>query len=154
VPLIERLGRLKAIGDLGSSVISQVIAIRLLPHLEPVRRLRRQELTLRRDLLLETLQQQAPSWGWKRPEGGLFVWAHVPATDTRDLAQAALRAGLIITPGTTLSVDGEHTNYLRLPFLLPPARLQAGIERLLEVWKRSGNVNAGSPPSTFERVQG
>jgi len=135
-PLIGRLGRLKAISDLGSSVISQMIAIRLMPYLEQVRSLRRQELTLRRDTLLEMLQQRVPSWRWKRPEGGLFVWVQLPEGDARDLAQEALRAGVIITPGTTLSVDGTHTNCLRLPFLLSPTRLQAGIERLIEAWER------------------
>ena len=36
MPLIERLARLKAVTDLGSSMISQLIAIRLLPHLEQI----------------------------------------------------------------------------------------------------------------------
>jgi DNA-binding transcriptional MocR family regulator len=136
VTLIERLARLKAITDLGSSLITQLLATQLLPHLEQVKRLRRQELTPRRDLLLGVLHSKAPTWNWQRPQGGLFVWAQLPAGDARDLAQEALRSGVIVTPGTILSVDETHTAWLRLPYLLPPDRLQIGLERLMEAWER------------------
>ena len=45
VPLIERLARLKALTDLGSSMISQLIALKLMASVERVKQLRRQELT-------------------------------------------------------------------------------------------------------------
>ena len=136
VPLIERLARLKAVNDMGSSIISQLIATRLLPHLELVKELRRQELTPRLDLLLELLQSRVPSWGWQRPKGGLFVWVHLPEGDIRELAQEALQEGVLVIPGTTLSVDGTHTSWLRLPFFLTPDRLQSGLERLIAAWER------------------
>ena len=135
VPLIERLARLKALTDLGSSMISQLIAMRLMASVEHVKQLRRQELTPRRNLLLEVLEQRVPSWSWQRPKGGLFVWVHLPEGDARDLAQEALHRGVIVTPGITLSVDGTHTSWLRIPFLLPPDRLQPGLERLIEAWE-------------------
>jgi DNA-binding transcriptional MocR family regulator len=135
VPLIERLARLKALTDLGSSMISQLIAMRLMASVEHVKQLRRQELTPRRNLLLEVLEQRVPSWSWRRPKGGLFVWVHLPEGDARDLAQEALHRGVIVTPGITLSVDGTHTAWLRIPFLLPPDRLQLGLERLIEAWE-------------------
>jgi DNA-binding transcriptional MocR family regulator len=134
--LIERLARLKAVNDLGSSMISQLIAVRLMPYLEQVTCLRREELVPRRDLLLELLQDGAPSWCWQRPKGGLFVWAHVPEGDVRALAQEALHQEVIVLPGTPLSVDGTHTGWLRLPFFLPPDRLQRGLERLIAAWGR------------------
>jgi DNA-binding transcriptional MocR family regulator len=135
VPLIERLARLKALTDLGSSMMSQLIATRLLPAVEHVRHLRRQELTPRRDLLLDLLEQRVPSWSWRRPKGGLFAWVRLPAGDARDLAQEALQRGVIVTPGITLSVDGTHTAWLRIPFLLPPDRLRPGVERLIDAWE-------------------
>jgi DNA-binding transcriptional MocR family regulator len=136
VPLIERLARLKAVTDLGSSMISQLIAIQLMPYLEQVKHLRRQELTPRRDLLLELLQSGMPLWSWQRPKGGLFVWVHLPEGDVRDLAQEALHGGVIVLPGTMLSVDGTHTSWLRLPIFLPPDRMQRGLERLFAAWER------------------
>jgi DNA-binding transcriptional MocR family regulator len=135
-PLIERLTRLKALTDLGSSMVSQLIAIRLMAHVEFVKQLRRKELTPRRDLLLEILARRVPSWSWRCPKGGLFVWAHLPEGDARELAQEALHRGVIVTPGTTFSVDGTHTAWLRLPFLLPSDRLELGVERLIEAWER------------------
>jgi DNA-binding transcriptional MocR family regulator len=133
-PLIERLARLKALTDLGSSMISQLIAIRLMSAIDHVKQLRRQELAPRRDLLLEVLEQRAPSWSWRRPKGGLFAWVHLPAGDARDLAQGALQRGVIVTPGITLSVDGTHTAWLRIPYLLPPDRLRSGAELLIDAW--------------------
>lgn len=135
VPLIERLARLKALTDLGSSMISQLIAIRLMAAVEHVKQLRRQELTPRRDALLEVLENRVPSWSWRRPKGGLFTWVQLPAGDARGLAQEALRQGVIVTPGITLSVDGTHTAWLRIPFLLPPDRLQSGVEHLIDAWE-------------------
>ncbi len=134
VPLVERLTRLKAVTDLGSSLISQLLAIRLMPYLDHVKQLRRQELTPRRDLLLDVLRANVPSWTWKPPKGGLFVWAKLPGGDARDFAQQALHRGVIITPGTTLSVDGTHSTWLRLPFLLPPPQLEPGLKRLMSAW--------------------
>ena len=55
--------------------------------------------------------------------------------DARELAQSALQRGVIVTPGTTLSVDGTHTEWLRLPFLLPPDQLRLGLERLIDAWE-------------------
>ena len=136
VTLIERLARLKAVADLGSSLVSQMLGVQLIPHLEKVQGLRREELTPRRDLILEILKQKAPAWHWQCPKGGLFIWVHLPLGDARDLAQVALQGGVKVTPGTTLSVDGTHNDWLRLPFLLPMDRLQTGLERLIEAWER------------------
>ncbi len=136
VTIIERLARLKAVTDLGSSLISQLLAVQLLPHLESVKQLRRAELAPRRDLILKLLEKQVPSWQCQCPKGGLFIWAQLPHGDARDLAQEAMHLGVKITPGTTLSVDESHSAWLRLPFLLPPDRLQIGIQRLIRAWER------------------
>jgi DNA-binding transcriptional MocR family regulator len=133
---IERLTRLKAVGDLGSSLISQLIAVRLMSHIDQAKRLRQRELGQRREIVMDLLRQRAPSWQWQRPPGGLFIWVRIPGTDTRDLAQEALRYNIKITPGTILSVDGSHTDWLRLPFLLPPPELQEGVHRLIDIWER------------------
>ena len=133
--LIERLARLKSVSDLGSSLVSQLLGARLMPHLAEVQQLRRAELGARRDLVMDILRRQAPAWRWQAPPGGLFIWAQLPAGDARDLAQEALRAGVKVTPGTSLSVDGTHNDWLRLPFLLAPDPLQVGLERLLGAWE-------------------
>ncbi|HKD73833.1 MAG TPA: PLP-dependent aminotransferase family protein, partial [Ktedonobacterales bacterium] len=134
---IERLARIKAVGDLGSSLLSQLIAVRLISHIEQVKQLRKRELGRRCEIVMEILRRRVPSWQWQPPSGGLFIWVQVPGTDTRDLAQEALRCNIKITPGTILSVDGTHTEWLRLPFLLPPSELQEGVLRLIDVWERS-----------------
>jgi DNA-binding transcriptional MocR family regulator len=134
--LIERLVRLKAVTDLGSSLVSQMLGVKLFPYLELVKQLRREELAPRRDLVLQVLEQKAPSWRCRSPKGGLFIWTQLPSGDARDLAQEALHCGVKVTPGSTLSVDGTHNAWLRLPFFLPTDRLQIGLDRLIEAWQR------------------
>lgn len=133
--LIERLARLKSVSDLGSSLVSQLLGARLIPHLATVQQLRRAELGARRALVMEVLRQKAPDWRWQAPPGGLFIWVQLPGGDARDLAQEALHHGVRVTPGTTFSVDGTHNDWLRLPFLLTPDRLQIGLDCLLGAWE-------------------
>lgn len=133
--LIERLARLKAVTDLGSSLVSQLLGVRLIPYLDQVKRLRCEELVPRRNLVLELLKQNLPAWHWKCPTGGLFVWVQLPAGDARDLAQASVHYGVKVTPGSTLSVDGTHNTWLRVPFLLPAEQLKLGVGRLIRAWE-------------------
>src|SRR5262249_33173123 len=113
--------------------ISQLIAARLIPRIEQVKRIRQHELGERCELVTDILRQRAPSWRWQRPTGGLFIWVQLPGIDTRELAQEALRYNMKITPGTNLSVDETHTDWLRLPFLLPPNELRDGVLRLIQM---------------------
>jgi DNA-binding transcriptional MocR family regulator len=132
--VISRLGRLKVIADLGTGFISQAIALRLMPHIDRIKAFRHQELTLQLDLLTALLQEHLPSWTWRRPDGGYFLWVRLPYGDARELAQVALRYQVVVTPGTAMSVDESYVDYLRLPFLLDAEVLRRGVERLAQAW--------------------
>lgn len=135
-PLIGRLARLKAITDLGSSVLGQLLALNLLPDLARIQGLRREELRARLERLGAEMERRLPSWSWRRPAGGLFLWAKLPRGDARALAQAALQAGVLVTPGPTLAVEETHTDYLRVSFVAAPDAISAGVARLAEAWER------------------
>lgn len=132
--LITRLGRLKVIADLGTGTLTQAIALRLLQHIEQVKEARRQQLQARLELVTTLLQTYLPTWTWTPPAGGFFLWIRLPAGDAGEFAQIALRFAVVITPGTVMSVDDSHAQYLRLPFLLAPDVLERGIQRLAEAW--------------------
>ncbi len=134
-PMIERLARLKSANDLGSPLLTQAIAARLLGSIEQVRLLRRHQLKPRRDLMASLLREFLPDWRFRAPAGGLFLWVKLPAGDSREFAQVALRHGILILPGPTMSATEQHAPFIRLPFLAEEEMLRTGVRRLSAGWR-------------------
>jgi len=67
--------------------------------------------------------------------GGLFLWVKLPSGDSREFAQVALRHGVLILPGPTMSAAGQHAPFIRVPFLAEPKSLRAGVRRLSAAWR-------------------
>ena len=134
-PMIERLGRIKTAQDLGSPLVSQAVGARLIHAMPEAQRLRREQLRPRRALLAQLLKKHLPQWQFRIPEGGFFFWVRLPDGDARELAQVALRHGVLILPGSTMSAAGLYTRFVRLPFLADPEVLRDGIARLAGAWR-------------------
>ena len=134
-PMIERLGRIKTAHDLGSPLVSQAVGARLIHAMPLAQRLRREQLRPRRALLAQLLRKHLPQWQFSIPEGGFFLWVRLPDGDARELAQVALRHGVLILPGSMLSAAGLYTRFLRLPFLADPEVLGDGVARLAGAWR-------------------
>ncbi|HEY7389607.1 MAG TPA: PLP-dependent aminotransferase family protein [Bryobacteraceae bacterium] len=133
--IIERLARVKSAADLGSALLPQAIAVRLLREIERVRTLRRQELKPRRDLLAALLRNRLPDWKFRISPGGLFLWVKLPAGDSRRFAQTALRHGVVILPGPVMSPTERFESFIRVPFIAEPESLRKGIDRLAAAWR-------------------
>ena len=87
------------------------------PNLERVQGL----LRVRRDAMLEALEQDLPAATWSRPQGGYFVWVELP----RELAVAP---GVTFVPGTDF---GGAPNTARLAFsYVSPDEIREGVRRL------------------------
>ena len=134
-PIIEQLARLKSANDLGSPLLTQAIGVRLLAAIDQVRLLRRRQLKPRRDLLAGLLRRFLPDWKFRLPAGGLFLWVKLPAGDSREFAQVALRYGTLVLPGPTMSQAQQHARFIRLPFLAEDETLRAGVRRLAAAWR-------------------
>jgi DNA-binding transcriptional MocR family regulator len=143
-PVIERLARIKIAHDIGSPLQTQAVGAQLVRATAEVQRLRREQLRPRRTLLAQLLKRQLPQWRFKLPEGGLFFWTRLPAGDARELAQVALRHGVLILPGSTMSAAGLYTRYVRLPFVADPDVLRDGIARLAGAWREYQAAPAGA----------
>jgi DNA-binding transcriptional MocR family regulator len=139
-PVIAQLGRVKAVADLGTSLISQAVAVNLLADTERIGKLRRSELISRLDLMHDLLDHRLPEWRWRRPEGGLSVWIQLPDGSSAELAQIARRHGVLIAPGTVMSPTGRFDEYIRLPFDHQPEVLEQGIGRLARAWRAYRDV--------------
>lgn len=133
--IVERLVRLKIAIDLGGPLLTQAIAVRLLAEIEVVRKLRRQQLKPRRELLAALLREHLPDWKFRVSSGGLFLWVKLPGGDARELAQTALRHGVVILPGPLMSGTGRYASFIRIPFIAEPESLRTGIRRLAAAWR-------------------
>jgi DNA-binding transcriptional MocR family regulator len=142
--VIDRLARLKAALDLGSPLWTQAVAVRLIAAIPEARKLRRQQLLPRRNLLADLVKKRLPDWEFRLPSGGFFLWARLPRGDARELSQLALRHGVLILPGSMMSASGMQSRYVRLPFLAEPATLRLGIDRLAAAWSEYQNSTRSS----------
>jgi DNA-binding transcriptional MocR family regulator len=133
--LITRLGQHKVAADLGSSMVSQVLACRLLPDHEAVKARRAQMLRSRLDLLEKLLHERIPEWRWHRPEGGLSLWVRITSGDANAFAEQALRHGVAITPGSDLAPDDAFQDHIRLNYVVEEALIEAAVDRLAAAWK-------------------
>ncbi|HEX8008366.1 MAG TPA: PLP-dependent aminotransferase family protein [Trebonia sp.] len=132
--VIAQLGPLKAVADLGCSLVSQAIAAGMLADVDRIGDLRRAELTERLALLEDLLHDMLPDWRWRQPKGGPSIWARLPAGSSAELAQVAGRHGVLIAPGPLMSPTGRFDEFVRLPFDHEPAVLREGVRRLASAW--------------------
>lgn len=131
-----RLGRLKVMSDLGTSVPSQLLAQRVLDSFDRIASFRQRQLQEKCELLCRQLAEHLPQWTFVKPSGGLCLWAHLPFGDSTIFAQFAARAGARVLPGSSMTVDGSCTDYVRLPFTVETEVIEAGVKRLAAAWSR------------------
>jgi DNA-binding transcriptional MocR family regulator len=132
--VIAQLGHVKASADLGTSIVSQAIAVRLLEQADRVRSLRQAEVAEGLECLEALLAQHLPSWSWRRPVGGLSLWVQLPHGSAGELARYALRNGVAIVPGSVMSPRGAFDDHLRLPIGRDPQTMAVAIRRLGDAW--------------------
>jgi DNA-binding transcriptional MocR family regulator len=135
-PVALRFARVKAIQDLGSSVVSQALAQRLLvvAAREGFVDRRRGELRHRYEVLAGALTSALPDWSWAEPSGGLSLWVQLPGADAEAFARTALHHGVAVAGPAALSTDGRHADRIRLSFSASPDVLRSGVERLALAW--------------------
>lgn len=133
-PIIARLAPLKTMADLGSSVPSQAVALKLFRDAERIRAMRRREIAERLERLLRELERQLPSWTYTRPAGGLSLWVRLPHGSAAEFARVALRHGVSVLPGNLASPEGRFADHLRLPFVLECEVIREGVDRLARAW--------------------
>ncbi|MEV4753977.1 PLP-dependent aminotransferase family protein [Micromonospora sp. NPDC049559] len=93
----------------------------------------------RRDALLDALRDLMPEGtSWTEPQGGLFVWATLPAgLDSKAMMPRAIAARVAYVPGTGFYADGGGASHMRLNFSFPPPeRIREGVRRLASVMEQ------------------
>lgn len=147
--LVPRLVHERMLRDLGTAALDQLVVAAALEGGDIDLRARTEDLRHRRDALLSAVARRLPDWSVTRPDGGLSVWATLPAPLSSALTAVAEDEGLTLTPGPrffpTQPALGER--HLRLPFGLPAERLEDAVERLGRAWDR---VSAGQTVGATE----
>lgn len=133
----------KTVADLGSPLISQLVAVKLLARIDEIRAERRVELRPRRDQLCAMLAEHFPEWEFRVPSGGLSVWVTLPYGNADEFAEVALRHGVAVVPGPSLSVDEGNRRCLRLVFARPESDIDRGVDRLRSAWEAYAPTTSG-----------
>jgi DNA-binding transcriptional MocR family regulator len=157
--VLDRLMAARVALDLGSPVLEQLVAARLLHRREELWTDRRVGLREQRDALADALGAALPQWRFRLPRGGLTVWCELPAGDRRGGAVALVtegeRRGVVVSPGPVFAVDGGLDAFVRVPYSRPPDQLRLAVDRLAEAWaavRESGPRSAPRPGTRRTRV--
>ena len=119
--------------NLNQAVVDQFLRRDLLPdHIRSICRGYGEQLRL----MLSKLSEFPGDVRYTRPQGGLFVWAELPAhLNAKDLLGQAIERKVAYVPGTHFCVDGGHENTLRLNFSnSTPDQIITGMEILREIF--------------------
>jgi DNA-binding transcriptional MocR family regulator len=131
--------------DMGTPIVEQLAAARLLGMADDVLPERREILRARRALLLALLHQHLPDWRPLPGGGGMALWVRLPAPMSTALSAAASRMGLEIPPGPRFGVDGTLERFIRVPYTLPDDQLGAAIELLARAWHSVTGATTAEP---------
>lgn len=137
---ILRLGRVRASFDLGSPVLDQAAALKILPRYDELVEYRRTLVKARLDVLCHELRDRLADWSFPAPRGGLCVWAKLPYGSADHLAQLSLRRGVAIAPGRTAAPGEEFLSHVRLSAGPRAELLREGVARLAEAWEELGST--------------
>ncbi|MET0248291.1 MAG: PLP-dependent aminotransferase family protein [Sphingobium sp.] len=128
---VAALGRIRAIVDMASPVLDQLVVAQLIESDEGLGP-RAQMLCARRDHLMALIGQRLPHWRADVPAGGLSLWAEMPRVEATALAALAESHGVRIAPGPRFGIGGAFERFVRLPFTLTEAQMDVAVGRLAE----------------------
>ena len=157
--VLERLMDARVALDLGSPVLEQLVAARLLARRDELWADQRRRLREQRDALAAALRTELPDWRFRLPRGGLSLWCELPVTGTPASGATALvmeaeRRGVVVSPGSVFAVDGGLDSFVRIPFTRPADELRTAVARLAEAWATvSARSSTGTPRGGTPRTR-
>ncbi len=142
---IATIAALRPSIDMGTPVLEQFAAARLLARRDELLPERREILRVRREFLLTLLRRHLPDWEPGPGVGGMSLWVRLPAPMSTALSAAASRLGLELPAGPRFGVDGTLERFVRVPYALPEDQLSAAIELLARAWHSITGSTAPEP---------
>jgi len=103
-------------------------------HIDRLHLIYRQRLEITQAVLTEYLS--GTNARWVKPEGGFFFGIHLPPT-AQPIWELAPSVELALVNGDDFFLDGQHHNFVRLPFCsLSDDEIQTGVRRLAALVER------------------
>ena len=150
--LIRQLVQARYRSDLGTPVLEQLIAVRLLEQYEDVLAARSAQLRRGRDLLEGLLRTELPDWQVPHVRGGLTTWVELPLPVSSALTLAARTRGLQLAAGPAFGSGGIFERFLRIPFSYSAEETCAAVRTLHDVWQSVGGLPVGRLPDPQPQV--
>lgn len=142
---IATLVALRPSVDMGTPILEQLAAAKLLAQRDDLLPERREMLRARRAFLRSLLQQHLPDWQPGPGAGGMSLWVRLPAPVSTALSAAASRIGLELPAGPRFGVDGTLERFVRVPYALPEAQLTEAVALLARAWHSVTGSTAPEP---------
>lgn len=142
---IATIAALRPSIDMGTAVLEQCAAARLLTRHDELLPERREILRSRRAYLLALLSRHLPDWEPGPGAGGMSLWVRLPAPMSTALSAAASRLGLELPAGPRFGVDGTLERFVRVPYALPEEQLSEAVELLARAWRSVTGLSAPEP---------
>jgi DNA-binding transcriptional MocR family regulator len=125
--MIQRFAAARTSLDLGGPVMEQLAAAHLVRALDEPLPARLAGLRENRAVLLELLAGHLPEWEALYPSGGLSMWCRLPGPISTALTVIAPDFGIRLAAGPRFGIGGAFERYLRVPFTLPPEKLETAV---------------------------
>ena len=135
--------------DLGTPILEQLTAARLLEQRGEVLAERRDLLRTRRNYLLDLLARRLPDWRPGPGPNGISLWVKLPAPMSTALSASASRLGLDLPAGPRFGVDGTLERFVRVPYALPEPALDEAVDLLVRAW---GSITGAVEPESHALV--
>lgn len=141
--VIATIAALRPSIDMGTAVLEQYAAAKLLARHTELLPERREILRSRRAHLQMLLSRHLPDWEPGPGAGGMSLWVRLPAPMSTALSAAASRLGLDLPAGPRFGVDGTLERFVRVPYALTEPQLDEAVELLARAWQ---SVTGSSSP--------
>ncbi|TQJ39651.1 GntR family transcriptional regulator [Arthrobacter sp. SLBN-112] len=125
--MIQRFASARTSLDLGGPVMEQLASAHLVRGLDEPLPARLAGLREKRAVLLELLAGHLPAWETLYPSGGLSAWCRLPGPTSTALTVIAPDFGIRLAAGPRFGIGGAFERYLRVPFTLPPEKLETAV---------------------------
>lgn len=132
----ERMFRLRTVDDLGLSVPSQLVALKVMDRLPEIAAGRRATLVERYHGLVHAMGRHLPELRVEETRGGWIVPVRLPIGRASRFAAIARTAGVEILPASIAAVGDLADDRILMPLGVDSAIMRAGVERLGVVWRQ------------------
>jgi DNA-binding transcriptional MocR family regulator len=146
---IATIAALRPSIDMGTPILEQCAAARLLAQRDEILPDRREILRARRAVLQSLLSRHLPDWEPGPGIGGMSLWVRLPAPMSTALSAAASRLGLDLPAGPRFGVDGTLERFVRVPYALPEDQLTEAVELLARAWHSITGSAAPEPTAVI-----